>query len=141
MTTRATQEDDDFVIVGDGPVDHRDPLDIPFAESGVVPPIYYNPIHPGLKFYIHGWENGRSVLLWRGTVKDGTYRFTTPRQEQWVRANVSRHLGGNPPNRWMGDNLEEDDRWHCADCTFTTRNSKVATDHRRTYDHSERPPS
>lgn len=119
--------------------DDRDPLDIPFAESGVVPPVYYNPIHPGLRFYVHGFQNGRSVLLWKGTVREGKYLFNTPRQEEYVRANISQHLGGNPPDRWQGENLEEDDRWFCNDCQFTTRNSKVAQDHRRAFGHQERP--
>jgi hypothetical protein len=133
------QVDPDQPVV-ESDAESRDPLDIPFVESGVTPPTYYNPIQPGLRFYIHAWQGGRSVLLWKGVVKDGTYRYATPRQEQWVRANIRKHLGGNDPERWRGDNLEEDDRWFCADCQFTTRNTKVAQDHRRAFEHQERPP-
>jgi hypothetical protein len=127
----------------DAAATERDPLDIPFSESGYVPPVYYNPHSPGRKFYVHAMgADGRSHQIYKGVVKEGTYRWrlSTPREELYIRDDISTCLNGNPPDRWIGENLEEDDRWFCDNnsCGFTTRNTKVAVDHQRNFGHRQK---
>jgi hypothetical protein len=113
----------------------RNPLDVPYAESGLEKPVYYNPYSPHSTFYVNRTdERGNVVTVYRGRFVGGTARYETPRQEQFVRDHLTRVLNGNSPDRWKGDNLDEEDRVNCQ-CGFTTRNSKVALDHQKKTKH------
>jgi hypothetical protein len=118
--------------------DTRDPLDIPYSESGLPRPILYNPIRPGGTYYAHTRdEKGRWVTAGKIKVWAGQYRFETPRQAQWAQDHMRKMLKGNEPSRWIGNNLDPEDKDVC-ECGFTTLNSKVAIDHRRYWKHQSR---
>ncbi len=109
-----------------------DPLDIPYLESGLPKPLWYNPIYPSSSFRVHAQDrDGNSVTVWVGRFRGGLARYETPRHEQWVRAHLRKLRNGNDPERWLGDNLDEEDRIHFSCTTFDTRNSKAAADHQK----------
>jgi len=117
------------------PLNTGDELDTPYGVSGITAPIYHNPIYPNSIYYVHG-RDPQGIVRTIGKIPfvNGYARFQTPRQEAWVRLHLSQLLNGNSPDRWQGEDLDEDDREVCQ-CGFTTLNRKVAIDHYKHWKH------
>lgn len=110
-----------------------DPLDVPYAPGEA--PVYTNPLFPDQIIYIHEKDaSGNIILAWKGKFVAGKARYSTPRQEGYIRAHLQKLLNGNNPDRWKGEDLDEADRYVCQ-CSFNTLNTKAGNDHRKYHKH------
>lgn len=90
---------------------------------------YYNPIFPFENIRMPGKRQPLKYV--RGSIKP-----KTELERQVVLRNLSRHMNGGDPSRWIGDNLPADEREACP-CGFETGNFFAAKDHRKRWpDHT-----